>query len=177
MKARRTGLVVEWVVEEDARRILLSSPPGTGCERSIIVSCRSDGTRPGAWDGAFPSSRSQSGMRAGDDDRQRRRSDGTRPGAWDGAFPSAPNQGCEQDTTTSETTERRHEAGRLGCSLPLLSLPVRDESRRRRPQRRRSDGTRPGAWDVAFPSSLFQSGMRAGDDDDSTTRIRAGRTT
>ena len=30
MKARRTGLVVEWVVEEDARRILLSSPSGAG---------------------------------------------------------------------------------------------------------------------------------------------------
>ena len=29
---------------------------------------RSDGTRPGTRDGAFPSSRSQSGMRAGDDD-------------------------------------------------------------------------------------------------------------
>ena len=76
-----------------------------------------------------------------------------------------------------ETTERRHEAGRLGCSLPLLSLPVRDESRRRRPQRRWSDGTRPGVWDVAFSSSLSQSGMRAGDDDDGTTRVRAGRTT
>ena len=56
------------------------------------MSCRSDGTRPGAWDGAFPSSRSQSGMRAGDDDRQRRRSDGTRPGAWDVAFPSSRSQ-------------------------------------------------------------------------------------
>ena len=31
-----------------------------------------------------------------------------------------------------ETTERRHEAGRSGCSFPLLSLPVRDASRRRR---------------------------------------------
>ena len=34
------------------------------------MSFRSDGTRPGAWDEAFPSSRSQSGMRAGDDDRR-----------------------------------------------------------------------------------------------------------
>ena len=80
---------MEWVVEEDARRILLSSPPVTGCERSIIVLCRSDGTRPGAWDGAFPSSRSQSGMRAGEDGRWRRRSNGTRPGARDVAFPSS----------------------------------------------------------------------------------------
>ena len=91
--------------------------------------------------------------------------------------PLAPSQGCEQETTTSETTERQHEAGRLGCSLPLLSLPVRDASRRRRPQRRRSDSTRPGAWDVAFPSSRSQSGMRAGDDnlrdDGATARGRA----
>ena len=62
-------------------------------------------------------------------------------------------------------SERRHEAGHWGWSLPLLSLPVRDASRRRRPQRRRSDGTRPGAWDGVFPSSRSQSGMRAGDDD------------
>ena len=89
---------LEWVVEEDARRILLSSPPRAGCRIGIIGS------------------------------------------------------------------ERRHEAGRSGCSFPLLSLPVRDASRRRRPQRRRSDGTRPGARDVAVPSPRSQSGMRAGDD-------------
>ena len=62
-------------------------------------------------------------------------------------------------------SDRRHEAGRWGWSLPLLLLPVRDASRRRRPQRRRSDGTRPGACDGVFPSSRSQSGMRAGDDD------------
>ena len=109
MKARRTGLVVEWVVEEDARQILLSSPPGTGCERSV----------------------------------------------------------------SSLLSEPRHEAGRLGRRLLLLSLPVRDASRRRRPQRRRSDGTRPGAWDGDFSSSRSQSGMRAGDDDGATARGRA----
>ena len=53
---------------------------------------RSDGTRPGARDVAFPSSRSQLGMRAGDDSRRRRRSDGTRPGARDVAFPSSRSQ-------------------------------------------------------------------------------------
>ena len=53
---------------------------------------RSDGTRPGARDVAFPSSRSQLGMRAGDADHQRRRSDGTRPGPWDGACPSPRSQ-------------------------------------------------------------------------------------
>ena len=90
---------------------------------------------------------------------------------------SLPVRDASRRRRSPETTERRHEAGRLGCSLPLLSLPVRDESRRRRPQRRRSDGTRPGVWDVAFPSSLSQLGMRAGDDDDGYTRVRAGRTT
>ena len=83
---------MEWVVEEDARRILLSSPSGAGCERSIIGSCQSDGTRPGARDVAFPSSRSQLGMRAGDDGRRRRWSDSTRPGARDVAFPSSLSQ-------------------------------------------------------------------------------------
>ena len=53
---------------------------------------RSDGTRPGARDVTFPSSRSQLGMRAGDDGRRRRRSDGTRPGARDVAFPSSRSQ-------------------------------------------------------------------------------------
>ena len=48
--------------------------------------------RPSARDVAFPSSRSQLGMRAGDANHQRRRSDGTRPGAWDGACPSPGSQ-------------------------------------------------------------------------------------
>ena len=125
MKARRTGLVVEWVVEEDARRILLSSPSGAGCERSIIGSCRSDGTRPGSWDGACPSPRSQLGMRAGDDGRGRRQSDGTRPGARDGAFPllSLPVRDASRRRRSRETTERRHEAGRSGWSLPPPLTP------------------------------------------------------
>ena len=134
MKARRTGPVVEWVVEEDARRILLSSPTGTVCERSIS-SCRFGATARG------------------------------RALGMESSPPLAPSQGCEQETTTTETMERRHEAGRLGWSLPLLSLPVRDASRRRRPQRQQSDGTRPGAGDGVFPPSRSQSGMRAGDDD------------
>ena len=78
MEARGTGSVMEWVVEEDARRILLSSPLGAVCERSIS-SCRGDGTRPGARDGVSP--------------------------------PLAPSQGCEQETTSAETTGRRIELG------------------------------------------------------------------
>ena len=89
---------LEWVVEEDARRILLSSPPRAGCRIGIIGS------------------------------------------------------------------ERRHEAGRSGCSFPLHSLPVRDASRRRRSPETTENSTRPGARDVAFPSSRSQLGMRAGDD-------------
>ena len=80
-------------------------------------------------------------------------------------LPLLPVRDASRRRRSPETMERRHEAGRLGRSLPFLSLPVRDASRRRRPQRRRSDGTRPGAWDGAFPSSRSQSGMRAGDDD------------
>ena len=155
MKARRIGLVVEWVVEEDARRILLSSPPGRLGRSLPLLSLpvrdastrrrprrrRSDGTRPGAWEGAFPSSRSQSGMRAGDDDR---RDDGAtargRALGTESSPPLAPSQGCDQETTL----ERQHEAGRLG-------------------------------WSFSPPSSS-QSGMRAGDDDGGTMRVRAGRT-
>ena len=45
--------------------------------------------------------------------------------------PLAPSQGCEQETTSAEMTGWRHEAGRHE-QFPLLSLPVRDASRRRR---------------------------------------------
>ena len=122
------------------------------------MSFRSDGTRLGAWDGVFPSSRSQSGMRAGDDDRRDDRATARgRALGMESSPPLAPSQGCEQETTTAETTERRHEAGHWGLSLPLLSLPVRDASRRQRPQRRRSDGTRPGAGDGVFPPPLAPS--------------------
>ena len=53
MEARGSGPVTEWVVEEDARLILLSPPPGAVCERSISL-CRGEGTRPGAMDGVSP---------------------------------------------------------------------------------------------------------------------------
>ena len=100
MEARGTGPVTEKVVEEDARLILLSPPPGAVCERSIS-SCRVGVTAQGR----------------------------------------AP-----------------------GMESPLLSLPVRDASRRRRPPRRLGDGTRPGARDGVSPPLAPKSGMRAGDD-------------
>ena len=56
--------------------------------------------RPGAGDGVFPSSRSQSGMRAGDDDR---RDDGAtargRALGMESSPPLALSQGCEQGAT------------------------------------------------------------------------------
>ena len=101
MEARGAGPVNEWVVEEDARLILLSPPPGAfgersmsslrgdgtrlgpmdgvspplapsqGCEQETTsAEMTGDGTRPGARHRVFPSSRSQSGMRAGDDVRR-----------------------------------------------------------------------------------------------------------
>ena len=53
MEARGPGPVTEWVVEEDARRILLSPQPGPFRERSVL-SRRGDSTRPGAMDGVSP---------------------------------------------------------------------------------------------------------------------------
>ena len=51
--------------------------------------------------------------------------DGTRPGARDGVSPTlAPSQGCEQVTTSAETTGRRHEAGRRSVFFP----PSRSQS-------------------------------------------------
>ena len=120
--------------------------------------------RPGARHGVSPISRSQSGMRAGDEVRRDdgatargrvpgtefpllslpvrdasrrrrlpRRGDGTRPGARHGVSPPlAPSQGFKQETTSAEMTGRRHEAGRQAQSFSLLSLSVRDASRRQR---------------------------------------------
>ena len=120
---------------------LLSLPVRDASRRRRPQRRQSDGMRTGARDGVFPSSRSQSGMRARDDDR---RDNGAmargRALGMESSPPLAPSRGCEQETTT----ERRHEAGRLGWSLP--------------------------------PPSRSQSGMRAGDDDGGTTRVRAGRT-
>ena len=92
----------------------------------------------------FPSSRSQSGMRAGDDIR---RDDGATArglAPWIGSPPLAPSQGYEQEMTSAGMTGRPHEARRHG-SVPLLSLLVRDASRRRRlwyqPEVGRESGT------------------------------------
>ena len=53
MEARGAGPVTEWVVEEDARRILLSPPPGAFGERSVLWR-RGEGTRAGAMDEVSP---------------------------------------------------------------------------------------------------------------------------
>ena len=79
MEALGVGPVTEWVAEEDAWWVLPSPPPGALGERGVF------------W-------------RAGDDVRQ---DDG--PGATDGVSPPlAPSQGCKQETTSAETTRRRH---------------------------------------------------------------------
>ena len=100
MEARGAGPVTEWVVEEDARLILLSPPPGVVWERSMS-SCRGDGTRLGAMDEVFP--------------------------------PLASSQGCEQETTSAKDDGTTARGWAPWMKSPLLSLPVRDASRRRRP--------------------------------------------
>ena len=116
MEARGTGSVMEWVVEEDAMRILLSSPSGAVCERSIS-SCHFGATARGRAgddvhrdDGAMARGRAPEygfpplSLPVRDASRGRRplrrRGDGTRPGPRDGVSPPlAPSQGCEQGTT------------------------------------------------------------------------------
>ena len=92
------------------------------------------------------------------------------------SLPLAPSQGGEQETTSAETTGRRHEARRHGRGLPSSRSHIRDASRRRRPARRRGDSTRPGTGVCFSPPSRSQSGMRAGDDDGGITKVRRGRT-
>ena len=102
------------------------------------------------------------------------RNDGTRPGAGDGvSAPLAPSQGCEQETTAAETTERRHEAGRWGWSPPPLapSQGCEQETTAAETTERRHEA---GRWGWSLPSSRSQSGMRAGDDDGGTMRVRGG---
>ena len=91
------------------------------------------------------------------------RSDGTRPGAGDGVSPPlAPSQGCEagDNDRRDDGTTGRGRAPEFG--FPLLSLPVRDASGGRRPQRRRSDGTRPGAGDGVSPPLAPSQGCEQG---------------
>ena len=130
------------------------------------------------------------------------RNDGTRLGAGDGVSPPlVPSQGCEQETTTAETTGRRHEAGRWGWSLPSSrsqsGMRAGDDDRRddgatarglapefgSPPPSRSQSGMRVGDDDrrddgaTARGRALgMESGMRAGDYDGGTTRVRGGQT-
>ena len=94
---------------------------------------------------SLPSSRSQSGMRAGVDVRR-------------------------DDGATARGRAPWTES-------PLLSLPVRDASRRRRPPKMTGRRHEAGRQGRSLPSSRSQSGMRAGDDvrrdDGATARGRA----
>ena len=90
------------------------------------------------------------------------RGDGTRAGARDGVSPPlAPSQGCEQETPSTETTGRRHEAGRRGQSLPSSGS---QSGMRAGDDVRRDDGATARGRGRSLPSSCSQSGMRAGDD-------------
>ena len=111
--------------------------PSQGCEQEKtsagMMRRRHEAKRHGR---SFPSSRSQSGMRAGDDIHQD-----------DGAMAR----------------------GRAPCMrFPLLSLPVRDASRRRRwwyqPEVDRGQPNQRSAMDEVSHPSSSQSGMRAGED-------------
>ena len=148
---------MEWVVEEDARRILLSSPPGAVCERSIS-SCRFGATARGRAPGTESPLLS---LPVRDVSRRRRPprrgGDSTRPGGgvWLSP-PLAPSQGCEQGTTSAETTGRRHEAGaRDGVSPPLApSQGCEQETTSTETRGRRHEAGRPS---MAFPPPLAPS--------------------
>ena len=128
---------------------------------------------------SLPSSRSQSGMRAGDDVH---RDDGAtaRGRAPEYGFPPplSPSQGCEWGTTSAQMTGRRHEAGRQGRSLPSSrsqsGMPAADDVHQT--MGRRHEAGRRSMVPPPPPPSRSQPGMRAGDDDGGTTRVRRGRT-
>ena len=98
MEARGAGPVTEWVVEEDARLILLSPPSGAVCERSMS-SCRGDGTKPGARDGVSPPLALSQGCEQETTSAEMtgRRGEVGRQSVF--PPPLAPSQGCEQGTT------------------------------------------------------------------------------
>ena len=142
---------MEWVVKEDARRILLSSPPGAVCERSIS-SCHFGATARGRALG-LESPLLSLPVRDASRRRQplRRRADGTRPGAGVWCPPPSRSQSGMRVGDDVRRDDGATAQGRaLGMESPLLSLPVRDASRGLRPPRRWGDGTRPGAG-VWFP--------------------------
>ena len=124
-------------------RVSPALAPSQGCKQETtsagMTGRRHEDRRHGR---SFPSSRSLSGMRAGDDIR---RDDGATARGWAPwtKFPLAPSQRCEQETTNDWATGRRHEAGRHGRSF--LSLPVRDASKRRHMTGRRHEAGRHGS--------------------------------
>ena len=119
-----------------------------GAYQRVVSGRRHEAGRQGR---SLPSSRSQSGMRAGDDVRR-------------------------DDGATARGRAPWTES-------PLLSLPVRDASRRRHPPRRRGDGTRPGAGVCFSPPLAPSQGCEQGTtmavprryDGDEQTRSTLGR--
>ena len=130
MEARGAGPVTEWVVEEDARRILLSPPPGAFGERSMS-SRRGDGTRPGAMDGVSPPLAPNQGC-----EQETTSAEMTgrqhEAGRLRRSFPSSRSQSGVQAGDDVRRDDGATARGRVPWKkFPLLSLPVRDASRRR----------------------------------------------
>ena len=134
MEARGAGPVTEWVVEEDARRILLSPPPGAFGERSMS-SRRGDGTRPGAMEGVSPPLAPSQGceQETTSAEMTRRRHEAGRHGR---SFPSSRYQLGMRAGNDVRRDDGATARGRAPWTeFPLLSLPIRDASRRRHPLR------------------------------------------
>ena len=131
MEARGAGPVTEWVVEEDARRILLSPPPGAFGERSMS-SQRGDGTRLGVLNGVSPPLAPNQGceQELTSAELTSRRHEAGRHGR---NFPFSRSQ---SGMRAGDDVRRDDEATARGrapwTEFPLLSLPVRDASRRQR---------------------------------------------
>ena len=138
-----------------------------GAYHRVVTGRRHEAGRQGR---SLPSSRSQSGMRAGDDVRRDDGATARGRAPWtESPLLSLPVRDAGRRRRPPKTTGRRHEAGRHGRSLP---------SSRSQSEMRDDGATARGrAPECVFPPpSRSQSGMRAGDDDGGTTKVRWGQT-
>ena len=132
IEAWGAGPVTEWVVKEDARRILLSPPPGAFGERSVL-SRRGDGRRPGAMDEVSPPLAPSQGCEQETTSAEMtgRQHEAGRHGR---SLPSSRSQSGMRAGDDVRWDDGATARGRASLTeFPLLSLPVRDASRRRRP--------------------------------------------
>ena len=157
MEARGAGSVTGWVVEEDARLILLSPPPGAVCEWSIS-SRRDDGAT--ARGRAPPTEFPLGSLPVRDASRRRRppRCRGRRheAGSHRRSFLSARSQSGMRAGDDVRRDDGATVPGRAPTTeFPLRLLPVRDASRRRRrwyqPDTERGRSNQRSALDRADP--------------------------